>query len=574
MALSFKNYLPKKVSSTEYIDFVQNYTVPNPQTSKYTVDGEIEFNSTTYNRQRLTIENTVFNNKVVFKNVSIQDGITFVNCQFRGSLEFENVYSNNYDFEKATTLTFLKCTVTGPLQILGCNFPKGFAADWSTFDDTIIEGSKFGSFSLTNMTIQILKAKDIYIYRTDLSFEKTEIKGNIRVTNLISNYGISALNSKFQKDVYLLGGSINGIVFNANVFEDNVNIEAVKNNAALAIYGDQFKKECNIRFDGDSDSGIIRGFHKSMYITASTFTSGLYVYGNIEPISLQIYCSQDLTGTMQFKGCAFKMLEVKNDNHKGNLAFHACQFSKVVFDQFTNYGNLVFSSCGSTPDSEFALIGTDIGKARLLNFDFLGFKEVIIIDSIISNIESSGVKWFKPSVLKVGAKDSQYRKQREVYRQLKYASDKQNDRIQMLEFQAQELECFKHEVFSNKSFPVGDQLILWLSQTNDFGLNWIKPVVWILLLTVAFYVPLVICASSNLTWYPATSSSDVRFTLSELLDRKVAILPQMFNPTRNLKQMFTGELSLGTYTWDAIHRIVLAFFIVQIVSAFRKYFKS
>jgi hypothetical protein len=167
-----------------------------------------------------------------------------------------------------------------------------------------------------------------------------------------------------------------------------------------------------------------------------------------------------------------------------------------------------------------------------------------------------------------------YQNKREVYRQLKQLTDKQGDRIQSLDFQAEEFKAYKKLLQQTKSWWHKDRWILRLSQTNNFGLNWSKPFWWILGLTIVFYPLMVIEASPKLDWIPATSYKDVKNTCDELI-KYLNIIPQLFNPTRSLDKLFPKieNLSFCVHLLDILQRLALAFFSVQIVSAFRKYVK-
>lgn len=53
-----------------------------------------------------------------------------------------------------------------------------------------------------------------------------------------------------------------------------------------------------------------------------------------------------------------------------------------------------------------------------------------------------------------------------------------------------------------------------------------------------------------------------------------SVWPSLFNPARRMNDLFPGvEVSFALGFWDGLHRIFLAFFIFQIVSAFRKFVK-
>jgi hypothetical protein len=113
-----------------------------------------------------------------------------------------------------------------------------------------------------------------------------------------------------------------------------------------------------------------------------------------------------------------------------------------------------------------------------------------------------------------------------------------------------------------------------LSQTNNFGLSWKKPLGQILIITVLFYPFVVVSGSDKLVWCPATSFSQVTYTFIVLWS-EMRVFWQMFNPARLTFRMFPDVESLhaSVHFFDNFHRIILAFYIFQIISAFRKYIK-
>ena len=137
---------------------------------------------------------------------------------------------------------------------------------------------------------------------------------------------------------------------------------------------------------------------------------------------------------------------------------------------------------------------------------------------------------------------------------------------------------FKRDSFSNVSwwkriFSI-DRFILWVGQTNSFGQNWFKPAILAIVFTVVFYTMFIVGLSERLSFTINLSPESVLVTIDEFIKHSYA-LPQLLNPAHNLKKVFSDYSQIGfiVHFWDSILRIVLAFFIFQIVSAFRKYMK-
>ncbi len=461
-----------------------------------------------------------------------------------------------------------QCALERGLQMLSCDVTGRFIFCNSNFVS--------GSLDVEKSKLRALEFSHLDLQGTGLRLDSSVIADYIRFSIISSSGGYSFINSKFAKDIYIVGGEVASIICNGSEFKEAVRLQAIKNNGSFTSSSDVFEKAVQIDFD-DSSSGIF-GYQKSIYFQESKFSAGLLVNGSEFIIeSLTIVCSQELQGTIHFNDCRVLVTEIKNYSHGVNIIFSYVRFGKLNFDNYTNDGNLTLSSCSSLDieDSYVAIQHSNLGKAQFMNFSLESFKRVRIFDSILSSIEFSGISWFTDTALDVGAKATSDQKRREVYRQLKQASEKQNDRIQALRFQAIELAAFGNMVRKEEGFLGNDRLILWLSLTNDFGLNWRKPFAYLITITTLLYFPLVFSVSDRLTWRPACNSKDVINTLEEFWSYSY-VWPQLFNPARPIKQIFnTGkDLAFGAYFWDGVQRIVLAFFIVQIVSAFRKFVKS
>jgi hypothetical protein len=215
---------------------------------------------------------------------------------------------------------------------------------------------------------------------------------------------------------------------------------------------------------------------------------------------------------------------------------------------------------------------------ELYNFSFENFTIINIENSILSNINTVGVTWFKKETL--NAKESKeitdhityWKNNREVYRQLKFAMEKQGNKIQALEFQSYEMGAFRNELKPQKIFK--DKFILYLSWTNDFGINWRKPLFISLLTTLFFYAAIVICISKKIEFSFSVKVEDINNTCSELKHYFPAYF-KLFNPLFIFDKTFI-EVKSDTFMisfWEFLHRIVISYLLFQIVSAFRKFVK-
>ncbi|MFA0962159.1 hypothetical protein AB9P05_10150 [Roseivirga sp. BDSF3-8] len=133
-----------------------------------------------------------------------------------------------------------------------------------------------------------------------------------------------------------------------------------------------------------------------------------------------------------------------------------------------------------------------------------------------------------------------------------------------MEFQAREFKAYKREIKDRRSWWHGDRWILLLSQTNDYGLNWQKPILLSAIWTIFLYVAIVLSLdTSGSNW--------------SLITQNWQAFWQLFNPAHRLESLFPDYpncLTGWTYFWDFLHRLGYAFLIYQTISAFRKFFKN
>ncbi len=292
----------------------------------------------------------------------------------------------------------------------------------------------------------------------------------------------------------------------------------------------------------------------------------------------------NLKGTVQFNDCNIQNFKIQKDNHAGNYIFNNCKFNSLTFDRFNNYnGNFTLSTCESINYDYKSLISifqSNLGKTQLFNVKLLSFRNIEIEDSQIMDLTTSNVLWFHDNDLNKNSEKkkfeeiesqnidkkekqrkintqktfNQYNK-REIYRQLKQVCEKNGDRINALEFKSLEMNYYKNEI-SNAKWYDQDRIILLFSSTNNFGLNWWKPIIWGVGFAILLHLSMIPFNHSSQEWEinPCEANYDFKY------------FPKLFNPTRAIGEGFVGIL-------DVLQRITLLFFTFQTVSAFRKFIK-
>lgn len=545
---------------------------------------ELNLNQSEYNSTSFIFESITFEEIVKFKDLNINCGIKFINCTFKKEVIFIGCTAHGYDERfkyEHFNLCFSKCNGS-ILYILSNNrFER---------DIKIINKSAFSKVEIQNFDSE---SGSIYIedseIKSSLNISSTNIKNDLRIHNSkinalirysdIKSNSISFTKSEFERDIFIAVCRVGNLIFNEGIYKEEVQIEGVQIGYNFTVSGDEFKKNIEIRIYCESNE--ISGSLNTVNIIDGIFHSSFIINGFNKTIDKVDLNTSSIKGKFLFKNSLIKLTKIYGENQSANVSFSHCQFNKLIIDNFLNYGNINLSSCGTfEKNSEISILFSNLGKTYFFNINLTLFDKIRIVDSMIDDIISSGVRWFDDrrliTVDKDEINDGLYRR-REIYRQLKFASEKQGDRIQALEFKSRELNAYRSElkrISSKKRGSTLDKINLWFSQSNDFGQNWWKPIWIIILITIGFYLTMVPIGSNELQFIPAQSFDDISLTF-KVYCNQLFVLPQLFNPARAVEKVFPIDFnfSFWFYLLDIFQRILLAIFIFQIVSAFRKFVK-
>ena len=243
----------------------------------------------------------------------------------------------------------------------------------------------------------------------------------------------------------------------------------------------------------------------------------------------------------------------------------------MLFDGCNNFSTLIFSNIKALgEETSIRIVESNLGKACFYNFNFNSFNIISIETSLVYEIQTANVVWFTPDKFS-DFTDTKNRK--EVFRQLKLSSEKQSNKIEALMFHAWEMNEYKKELKSIESFWGINRFILWISQTNDFGQNWKKPIWIFAFITLGFYPFFVVGITKNLSYCTINLSCHCLYnTLNELYCH-LNIISQLLDTTHSLSKIVTEEIKGCTYWIDYFYTTILVFFIFQTISAFRKFLR-
>jgi hypothetical protein len=425
----------------------------------------------------------------------------------------------------------------------------------------------------THLDISQSKLKD------SISIRKSNINGEVRLDNIEAN-SLDFIDSNFYKNLYSKNCNIKYLHFNNGVFYEEVSLSNGSITKDLSIVGTEFKRSLNFIFDKKQKklSNVIQ----RIFIRSTKFKGQLIFHGkNIEIESLTIDATKQLEGEIYFKLAKIYYSKVTGDNYNSNIVFNHCEFNQLEFDFFYNYSTISLIAAKSFGnESKLKISHSNLGKTHLFDTDLTSFKFVEIYSSVLTNIVTANVKWFSDNKLNsnLHGDNVNFDQKREIYRQLKFALEKEGNRIDSLGFKALELKSFKQGTFSKLKWPKNifniDGLILFASQTNNFGANWAKPILFLLGLSLIFHFWIIIGLNENLSFTPRFNHESVKITF-KIYQENFGALFQLISPTHLLSKIFPQEteISGSVYLIDLILKILNSFFIFQSISAFRKFIK-
>lgn len=533
----------------------------------------------------VVVKNCVFKNHVYFENVDLKYGINFINCKFEKVLSFENCRANQYDqvYNYYGYHIEFYNTEIKDLSFIGNNqIDRGV----KIYNKSLIGNlevrsliSNNGSFSILNSTVETrFDISQGRFFSIDVR-ENSLLKSKVRFENVMSG-SITFTESLFEKDIHIWAGQVGSFTFNDGVFNDDLNIKAVPIRGSLSIIGAQFKKTVEFTLNDTTNEKI--GSFNNVYIKSNKFGEQLIIDGANTPINdFSVDFSKQLEGSIYINSCKILTTKLSGDNYSGNLVFNNCCFNKFSFDLLYNYSTISLISVGSFDEKpEFAIINSNLGKTHFFNINFNTFDSIIISNSILTEIVTANIKWFEPEIINsIGLPSAfEYSEKREIYRQLKYTLEKQGDRINSLRFKSLEMKAYKQESFAKCKWYLrlfsNDRFILCLGETNNFGLNWWKPVLLLLGFCLLFYFLIVVGISEKLDYCFYFNLNSLKNTVNEFCKFSYTF-PQLLNPIHDIDKIYKKDYNFGfgVYILDYTLKLFIAFFIYQIISAFRKFMK-
>lgn len=426
--------------------------------------------------------------------------------------------------------------------------------------------------------IEVMKTGKTDGYEAEIHFldhiliKDIEVKEKIWVeaSDIFDSSITLSTNCVFNEQFFVLGGIFNRhfIIYGAE-FRQSVMFNQSRFHQDFTILGGMFDKDLriiNCEFDWSSmiNGGTFRGefhinngsFKNSFTIAKSpSFLNGLNI---VEVKKIPQLRLTDLTLNFDIKVARTNIhkLEIANLNNKGGLDIHDTSINNI-FIQNSHISNTSFIGCNWVNSTLL------VDNSRIID---LFYTNTVFPKEILSNKEGK----------------EKYKQVIDTYGQLKAVADRQNDRESALYFQAQanqnlmKLKRLQVESWYNVRHPDwAEWFQLWLSRvSSNYGTDYIRATIGLLLTTLILFLIYIPCSTDDLAWSLDISQWGKGF---KGLWSHMHHYWTFLNPTRRpgLICGTTGDQVCGgsSLFLDWFSRIVIAYFVYQIIISFRKYSK-
>lgn len=512
--------------------------------------------------------------------VNLEDGILFESCQFKSGIFISKCNSietkkGSRFFADVFDFAFINSPISSRLDIINCNLKYGFS---------ILQTKKVDHIYITdNESIDYFEI-DLSVI-SSLNISRTQIPKRITIGN-----------SEIKKSIKIKDTRTNTLDIEWNKIEDDVDIDSINcdtvkinNNGVSGIIqlGENLVTHNLSLFDntvsGELHLNIGKDSVQHIKVSGGNYGHGLMIESVVRSSikSLDFAATSFTTGMFTFSNFNVDEIKIGGTSTTSNLLFDKISVNRLSIIFFFNYSTLCFTHLDvlNQPESFLEILSSRLGKTEFLNASLEGFDKVLIDSSSLVNVTSVQTKWFKPFCLYKDMRLSAeiITSKQEIFRQLKYAMEQQGDRIKSLEFKRLEMEEFRKQLSRTNAFEhIGDKLILLLNLSNNYGLNWVKSFILLLITNIVFFALITVAGDSGLSAKPATSMPELNETISAVSKNSHHVFLLLI-PTTDLKDLFKEDeipmLSGWVYFWFILQKIAYAYLAFQTITAFRKHLK-
>jgi len=269
-------------------------------------------------------------------------------------------------------------------------------------------------------------------------------------------------------------------------------------------------------------------------------------------------------------------LSIKDVVHQGNSTYKDIEVKKLTVDSVINLGKITFLNLTALNDvqSKLDINNSTLGNTYFVNSQLSDFKATNIQGVDLTEIKSINTNW------PTNISEEDLAQSKEAYRQLKLIMSNGQDKMNELIFFQKENEIHLRELnqkkLSYKHLEYWDRCNLWISRhTNDFGNNYIKPIIVYLISSIILYLFVLLFTyykeACLVVTYPFIHFDFLDFNLQKLNYYLVKYF-EFLNPTHSIS-FLKGINGISAFL-DFFSRILFGFLIYQTISAFRKLYRK
>lgn len=554
-----------------------------PTIDKFRTNDNIILNTGDYNCEGVIFEDCYFK-ELELNGIDLKYGIKFVRTRFI-KLIIRECTANGFKIgfnKNNSNLKFDECSFSHSLEITNCEFDREIQVkNCKNVNDINITNNRATGIGFYKSTIKNISSFNNNVCHSEIRFDNSEFQQFIRLENNCCS-SLTFIDSIFKKDIWVWAGKTAGITLNQGVYEDTFTIEAVDCSGSITISDVDFKKDCKITFEDITNKKT--GSCKKIHIKSSRFSEGLLIDGKIgndlmHVEEIQIQSTNGLSGLVNISNFSVQNVLLKGLNSNSIIVFDNIKTQNLEVSGYSNYSTTRFLNITASTkhDSKLTILNSHLGETLFSNFDFKSFEKSIIANSLFTEITAANVTWFEPKQIfnNDSSKKAENNVLRELFRQLKFAMEKQGDYVQSIVFKRYEYKSFHKETRKKAIWKaLNDNLTLWFGSVNRHGTNWAVPLTVMAVLT--FISSTLITLSYFNLFHPDLSLYGIKNLLSIINLNIHHYFFQFFDPTFKLEEIYgcsSYEITVSMNLLSFCHRVFLSIFIYQTIVAFRKYSK-
>ena len=586
----------------EYILLRDRLKEPQQQKfTKYEFDIPFRPRGQDWDARGVTFIDCIFHHHVNISEAQLSEGMRFDQCTFHKGITFDlckaNQSNSNFNENRNISLDFTSCNIGVGLIIQGSELGFGVSLTENCETDRIqLVSSDITQFTLENSIVK--KGFEALIINAT--------KGVELINSSIMRLGM--MECKFElilrkitclELVNLDSSTFNTLMIQDGTYSGGFLLKHCHSQYSISVNGATFEKAFFL--DQSEATGEKPEKLNGFWISDCDFKAGFDYRGSqtqqTEGLSqLTITCGDQLKGNFDFQNCRIGTTRIQGLN-SASIIFAYCRLDQLHLEGLVNKGALTLVSIQPIKYNEsfFYISKSVLGKTFLSDCDLRSYESVTITHSNISEVVTTSVEWFAEAQLNrkvmidiffnaqmtplnraTAIRTVDYQIKKDLFRQLKFAMEKQGDQFNRMHFRKEELNAYRNELLYQKLSikNIGDKLILWLNRSNDYGFNWLKPMLLILSSTFVFNILLSISINPKLTWIP--SIENVSYTFHYLLYNFYNYF-SLLNPTHRIIDLFgirdSSKPSFLFYLLDFLERLSISYLLFQMIVAFRKYTK-